>query len=324
LKRLGGREAQGQGQQLQQQQQHQKFNDITSRIGKHGIITLNGTLLLEANPQFLEVPNTFQLATKEGHVHTFQAGNKNAYLRWTQCISERIVLCQENSSFELTDGIIYNETIEKHNRFVNTLATPLYNSSSTRYTSSSSLLLSTSISIPSSSNHDNDIDHIQSLLNFGIRIAELKEQCNRTYNIKISNKSMLHHHDIPKSSPQRRQSQPQPPTDQYIKCQQQELMMNTLTAWNSINLLLTNIEHLSFLFTKMELSDIDVSKVWTLYEEIKKHLYNFQQEYVCRGDDIVLMDSSIQEYCTQKVRHTEGLFDQVFDILSGNASKLEV
>lgn len=76
-------------------------NQHETRIGCHGIIDLNGTLLLE--PMFdsplSDLPNTFQLTTKEGNVHVFQAGNKNAYLRWSQCLSERIVLCQENSSF---------------------------------------------------------------------------------------------------------------------------------------------------------------------------------------------------------------------------------
>ncbi len=90
-------------------------NMITSRcVGKHGIIHLNGTLLMESisiDPTTLPLSGlpgecTFQLITKEGKTHTFRAGSRNAYSRWMHCISESIVRCQENSYFEMAEEIV--------------------------------------------------------------------------------------------------------------------------------------------------------------------------------------------------------------------------
>lgn len=89
-------------------------NMITSKcIGKHGIIHLNGTLLMESIDPTLPLSGipcqlecTFQLITKEGKTHTFRAGSRNAYSRWMHCISESIVRCQENSYFDLAEEMV--------------------------------------------------------------------------------------------------------------------------------------------------------------------------------------------------------------------------
>ena len=92
-------------------------NMITTRyLGKHGIIHLNGTLLIEpidpVSPLF-GIPCTFQLITKEGETHVFRASSRNAYLRWMECISGSIVQCQENSYFELAEEIVRQESLAR-------------------------------------------------------------------------------------------------------------------------------------------------------------------------------------------------------------------
>lgn len=84
-------------------------NTITSRcIGRHGVIYLCGTLLIEEidpKSKLAGIPCTFQLINKEGQTHTFRASSRNAYLRWMNCISRSIVQCQENNYFEMAEQI---------------------------------------------------------------------------------------------------------------------------------------------------------------------------------------------------------------------------
>ena len=93
--------------------QSQSHTMITSRcIGNHGLVPLNGTLLIESIDPTLstsghacQMEYAFQLVTKEGKSHIFRAVSKNAYERWVQCISANIVRCQENSYFDLAENI---------------------------------------------------------------------------------------------------------------------------------------------------------------------------------------------------------------------------
>lgn len=82
------------------------------RIGKHGIIPLNGTLLIEHidhSSPLSRVPYVFQLVTKEGQKFVFRASSRNSYTRWTDCISMNIIQGQENGYFELAEDMITEE-----------------------------------------------------------------------------------------------------------------------------------------------------------------------------------------------------------------------
>lgn len=81
----------------------------TRSVGTHGVIYLNGTYLIEAmdsNSPVAGIPNTFQMITKEGEIHTFRASSRNAYLKWMDCISKSIVQCQENSFLEHAEEMV--------------------------------------------------------------------------------------------------------------------------------------------------------------------------------------------------------------------------
>lgn len=81
----------------------------TRSVGTHGVIYLNGTYLIEAmdsNSPVSGIPNTFQMITKDGEIHTFRASSRNAYLKWMDCISKSIVQCQENSFLEHAEEMV--------------------------------------------------------------------------------------------------------------------------------------------------------------------------------------------------------------------------
>ena len=81
----------------------------TRSVGTHGVIYLNGTYLIEAmdnNSPVAGIPNTFQMITKDGEIHTFRASSRNAYLKWMDCISKSIVQCQENSFLEHAEEMV--------------------------------------------------------------------------------------------------------------------------------------------------------------------------------------------------------------------------
>mmetsp|Transcript_9572 Transcript_9572/g.17979 ORF Transcript_9572/g.17979 Transcript_9572/m.17979 type:complete len:581 (-) Transcript_9572:658-2400(-) len=85
-------------------------NTMMSRcVGRHGVIDLRGTLLMEAletQSPVSGIPCAFQLMTKDGEVHAFRASSRNAYSRWMECISMSIVQCQENSYLELAEDVV--------------------------------------------------------------------------------------------------------------------------------------------------------------------------------------------------------------------------
>lgn len=85
-------------------------NMITSQcLGKHGMIELIGTFLIETidtDSPLSGIPCTFQLMTKDGDIHTFRANSKSAYSRWMDCLSNRIVECQENSYLDHAEALV--------------------------------------------------------------------------------------------------------------------------------------------------------------------------------------------------------------------------
>jgi len=83
---------------------------ITSRcLGNHSMIELNGTFLMEAidiDSPLSGIPCTFQLMTQNGDIHTFRATSNNAYTRWIDCLTKRIVECQENSYLDNAEALV--------------------------------------------------------------------------------------------------------------------------------------------------------------------------------------------------------------------------
>jgi hypothetical protein len=92
-------------------------NAMMSRcVGRHGVIDLKGTLLMEAletQSPVSGIPCAFQLMTKDGEVHTFRASSRNAYSKWMECISTSIVQCQENSYLELAEEMVQSVLLAK-------------------------------------------------------------------------------------------------------------------------------------------------------------------------------------------------------------------
>jgi len=83
------------------------------RIGKHGIVPLNGTLLIEHidhSSPLSRIPHVFKLVTKEGKTFVFRASSRNAYTLWTNRISMKIIQGQENGYFELAEDMIRKES----------------------------------------------------------------------------------------------------------------------------------------------------------------------------------------------------------------------
>lgn len=92
-------------------------NTMLSRcVGRHGVIDLRGTFLMEAletQSPVSGIPCAFQLMTKDGEVHTFRASSRNAYSKWMECISTSIVQCQENSYLELAEDMVRSVLLAK-------------------------------------------------------------------------------------------------------------------------------------------------------------------------------------------------------------------
>ena len=142
-----------------------KVNDL--RIGKHSIIPLTGTLLLEPStgqePPSTGIPFLFHLVTNDGSTYAFRAMKKGAYASWTHCISQRIVQCQERILFDRADSIIRRESSMRAKNCDDRVLKPLHDKIR---------------------NHDTrhgvwsrSVPHY--LLSFGVRISDFKEICIR-------------------------------------------------------------------------------------------------------------------------------------------------
>ena len=289
-----------------------------SRIGKHGIINLNGSLFLEPSTFTFDsplsgIPNTFQLTTRKGEVHVFQAGNKNAYLRWCECLSERIVICQENSTFDVTDAMISRETWAKQKRCERYLFSALLFSGPSPSSTSTSSSPSSTPQSSKTSNKDNNYagrenfltnykhrgnDNMKYLINLGLQIAEYKEQCKQAhlqyaYSLSVASRNL----EDPSTTESKMHS---PPHKQQYRLQhskdQSEWLVQSFTSWNIAKSLLKCCHKtITMLLKTKDINDgknvnnssvhVDIIEV---QNEIKQRLFNFEQkqEQLHRGDKI--------------------------------------
>jgi len=144
---------------------------MSSRIGKHTIVCLKGALLhlsMDKKLALSSTPYIFELMTESGTSHIFRALNLRMYLRWTQCLSERVERCHDNASFDLADLIASGEAFAKGKRCEDALLKPAF----------ASLVESKQLS-PYMSHEDVHAEKVHNITCFAIGIAEYKELCRR-------------------------------------------------------------------------------------------------------------------------------------------------
>lgn len=262
-----------------------------SKIGKHGIIDLKGTLLLEPtfDSPLSGKPNTFQLTTKDGVVHVFQAGNRNAYVRWSQCLSDRIVLSQENSIFSITDAMISNEAQSRAAKceqyFLEFLNTSLNKTPA----------------------GENDIalaylsvkENFKLLLNLGRHIAEYKERCKRTECYFPTNTFTKNREDSKQSNNN---------STRYLK-HQSDWLVQCYTIFHTAESLFNDCLKVTNLFTKAATED--TSNILDIQNEIQQTFLDFhrhQKDHFHANDGNI--DSSLRKFLLPG-----DLFDKLFAYL---------
>lgn len=271
----------------------------STRIGEHGIIDLNGTLLLESmiDSPLSGLPNTFQLTTKEGNVHVFQAGSKSAYTKWSHCLSDRIVLCQEYSSFATTDSIISSEIKSRQKKYEKFLLAPLE-------------LLSDDSPMTSSNNGETK-SQVNALMTLGLQIAVYKEQCRR---VQYAHSSSLlsANHEMAKSS----QKRPQ-------KIIEKPLWLNqSLENLTFAELLLTRCKDFSSMLKGGEIGVKDGSlhsRSEAVENEIHQCLNNLRQEnehYLLDYHKASDASKNNEESRQNTILPPEALFDEMFRVFS--------
>lgn len=113
------------------------------------------------DPPSTGIPFLFHLVTNDGSTHAFRAMKKGAYASWTHCLSQRIVQCQERTSFNRADLIIRSESSTRAKHCDDRVLKPLHETI----------------------RHHNPRD-VRSrcphyLLTFSVRISDFKEICVR-------------------------------------------------------------------------------------------------------------------------------------------------
>ena len=124
----------------------------TQRIGRHHMIKLSSTLLVESDPQssnpLSNVPNAFEIVCPSGLNHIFRvpppsmtglssapatvADPRATCSRWVSAIGERIVRCFDNSGMEHSELIGSDESAARWGRTTSLAVDPLLNLMKTR------------------------------------------------------------------------------------------------------------------------------------------------------------------------------------------------
>ena len=119
----------------------------TQRIGRHHMIKLSSTLLVESDPQssnpLSNVPNSFEIVCPSGSNHIFRvpppsmtglslapatvADPRATCSRWVSAIGERIVQCFDNSGMEHSELIGSDESAARWDRTASLAVHPLLN-----------------------------------------------------------------------------------------------------------------------------------------------------------------------------------------------------
>ena len=270
-----------------------------SRIGKHGIMDLNGSLFLELALDSLSssLPNTFQLTTKDGKVHVFQAGKKSAYLRWSQCISERILLCQENSTFVMTDYVISKGTQARQATY-------------TQFLTSSFKYLSNDVP---SMEQIRKKDDFKLLIQFGIRIADYKVLCKHAhlqFSLITNARSRMNQNSV---STERH--------NMYEKIKAEWLQQSFVTMKVAESLLKKCCDIISLLEKSSRNGNLDRGlgkHILDIQNAIRLCIQNFKQEpknAIQVGNEFNSERQVKENYALQRLLLPEALFDQIYYLL---------
>ena len=251
-----------------------------SRIGKHGIIDLNGSSLIKPdfNSQWIGLPNLFQIATKDGQVHVFQAGNKNAYMRWIQCLTERILLCHENSTFTVTDSMISRDMRETERRCEEYLTETLYSSGIKSF---------------------RNAKIVKPLVRLGIKNAEFKHKCEKAHKI----------YSLYIDSKNREEITVQSTTD---------ILLQSFSTWNTAEYLMHDCNKTVDALFQLKPIDSLKDDIAEAQSDIHQCLRDFQQnrkEYLHN-----VFDERNHIMILQNLLLPESLFDRLFELLIKFAS----
>ncbi len=270
--------------------------DNSTRIGQHGIIDLNGTLLLESmlDTPLSGLPNTFQLTTAEGHVHIFQAGNKSAYQKWSQCLSDRIVLCQENTSFNITDYIVSNEVQFRQRR-------------NEEYLYPSLERMPHKMMLNSQSKRK----QINSLMSIGIQITTYKEHCRRVQ--YVHSRSMLSANEVTKNSP----------THSKRVIEKPLWLTQSLDNLTFAELLLTHCKDFLISFKESQVND-EKDNVYLRSEKAEEEIYQCLNNLRQRNEQYLLDYHKMTDVSKDNENSNqnatillpEALFDEMFSLFS--------
>jgi len=151
----------------------------SSRIGRHGKISLSRCLLLEPSEggnddmALSRTPHALELVSANGVSHVFRATSRNIQRRWIRSISDHISECHENSFLELAELIVSEETQARHQRLQDLVVQPMLPLKSNPATTTTSNEWSRS----GKGAEQADV------MRFGMEVANFKELCRHVKHV---------------------------------------------------------------------------------------------------------------------------------------------
>eukprot|EP00978_Attheya_sp_CCMP212_P013081 scaffold32689_cov46-Attheya_sp.AAC.2 len=153
----------------------------SSRIGRHGKISLSRCLLLEPSEggnddmALSRTPHALELVSANGISHVFRATSRNIQRRWIRSISDRISECHENNFLELAELIVSEETQARHQRLQDLVIQPMLPLSQ----SNPATTITTSNGWSRTGKGAEQAD----VMRFGMEVANFKELCRHVKHV---------------------------------------------------------------------------------------------------------------------------------------------
>jgi hypothetical protein len=196
------------------------------RTAKHGRISLNRALLLEATADYAPLyrtPHAFEVVSRSGISHVFRATNRALQLRWIQCLSDRIVQCHENKVLEHAELIVEDEALA-HNRRLSALAVePLM----TAYAETG------------------DDGFLMKVLRWGMGVAEYREQCRHLQCLMPAKRPVVVSAGGNPAAPSPRRLFESPTGKNEEEMVDSEMRVMIRSAWDSAAALVVHAVHLA-------------------------------------------------------------------------------
>lgn len=197
-------------------------------IAKHGRIGLNRALLVEATADhspLYPTPHAFEVVSQSGITHAFRATNRALLLRWTYCLSDRIVQCHENKVLEHAELIVEDEALARNRRLSALAVEPLYFMTENTGTGVDEFMMS--------------------VLRWGMEVAEYREQCRHIQSRMPAKRSVVVSAGDNPAAPTPRRLFDSPKGNQEEGMVDTELRDMIRSAWDSATALLVRATHLA-------------------------------------------------------------------------------